>query len=84
MPLLIMQSSELQTIISSGMNCQHIEVDGDGRHWSAVIVSAEFEGKRLIQRHQRVYATLGQRMHTDEVHALSMKTYTPAEWAAQQ
>jgi acid stress-induced BolA-like protein IbaG/YrbA len=79
-----MQSSELQTIISSGMNCQHIEVDGDGRHWSAVIVSAEFEGKRLIQRHQRVYATLGQRMHTDEVHALSMKTYTPAEWAAQQ
>jgi acid stress-induced BolA-like protein IbaG/YrbA len=46
-------------------------------------VSAEFEGKRLIQRHQRVYATLGQRMHTDEVHALSMKTYTPAEWQAQ-
>jgi acid stress-induced BolA-like protein IbaG/YrbA len=83
MPLLIMQSNELQTIISSGMNCQHIEVDGDGRHWSAVIVSAEFEGKRLIERHQRVYATLGQRMHTDEVHALSMKTYTPAEWAAQ-
>jgi acid stress-induced BolA-like protein IbaG/YrbA len=83
MPLIIMQSNELQTIISSGMNCQHIEVDGDGRHWSAVIVSAEFEGKRLIERHQRVYATLGQRMHTDEVHALSMKTYTPAEWAAQ-
>jgi acid stress-induced BolA-like protein IbaG/YrbA len=84
MPLLIMQSSELQTIISSGMNCQHIEVDGDGRHWSAVIVSPAFEGKRLIQRHQLVYATLGQRMHTDEVHALSMKTYTPAEWAAQK
>jgi acid stress-induced BolA-like protein IbaG/YrbA len=43
-----------------------------------------FEGKRLIQRHQRVYATLGAKMHTDEVHALSMKTYTPAEWAATQ
>jgi acid stress-induced BolA-like protein IbaG/YrbA len=77
-----MQAQELQTIISGGLNCQHIEVDGDGRHWSAVIVSPEFEGKRLIQRHQRVYATLGTRMHTDEVHALSMKTYTPAEWAA--
>ena len=37
---------------------------------------------RLIQRHQKVYATLGGRMQTDEVHALSMKTYTPAEWAA--
>jgi acid stress-induced BolA-like protein IbaG/YrbA len=46
-------------------------------------VSAEFEGKRLIQRHQRVYATLGEKIKTDEVHALSMKTYTPAEWQAQ-
>jgi acid stress-induced BolA-like protein IbaG/YrbA len=49
----------------------------------ATIVSADFEGQRAIQRHQRVYATLGRKMHTDEVHALSMKTYTPAEWAAQ-
>ena len=44
---------------------------------------AIFEGKRAIQRHQAVYATLGTRMHTDEVHALSMKTLTPAEWATQ-
>jgi acid stress-induced BolA-like protein IbaG/YrbA len=78
-----MTASELQSIIGTGLPCQHIEVDGDGRHWSAVIVSSEFEGKRLIQRHQRVYATLGARMHTDEVHALSMKTFTPAEWASQ-
>ncbi len=79
-----MQAQELQQIIAAGLSCQHLEVDGDGRHWSAVIVSPEFEGKRLIQRHQRVYATLGTRMHTDEVHALSMKTYTPTEWAAQE
>jgi acid stress-induced BolA-like protein IbaG/YrbA len=79
-----MQAQELQQIIAIGLNCQHLEVDGDGRHWNAVIVSPEFEGKRLIQRHQCVYATLGSRMHTDEVHALSMKTYTPSEWAAQQ
>jgi acid stress-induced BolA-like protein IbaG/YrbA len=48
-----------------------------------VVVSETFAGMRPIARHQRVYATLGQKMHTDEVHALSMKTYTPAEWAAQ-
>jgi len=78
-----MTAQELQSLIASGLQCEHLEVDGDGRHWSAVIVSPEFEGKRLIQRHQRVYATLGARMHTDEVHALSMKTFTPAEWAAQ-
>jgi acid stress-induced BolA-like protein IbaG/YrbA len=79
-----MTSEELQSIIAAGLACDHIEVAGDGRHWDAVIVSAEFEGKRLIQRHQRVYATLGARMHTDEIHALSMKTLTPSEWAAAQ
>ena len=77
-----MTPDELRAIIAAGLPCEHLEVEGDGRHWSAVIVSAEFEGKRAIQRHQRVYATLGARMHTDEVHALSMKTLTPAEWAA--
>ncbi|MDB5964837.1 MAG: BolA family transcriptional regulator [Polaromonas sp.] len=76
-----MTSEELQSIIAAGLPCEHIALSGDGRHWYATIVSAEFEGKRLIQRHQRVYATLGGRMQSDEVHALSMKTYTPAEWA---
>ena len=72
-----------QQIIAAGLNCDHLVVEGDGRHWYATIVSAEFEGKRAIQRHQRVYATLGEKIRTDEVHALSMKTFTPAEWAAQ-
>ncbi len=79
-----MTAQELQQIIADGMRCDHLEVDGDGRHWQALVVSPEFEGLRAIKRHQRVYATLGSRMHTDEVHALSMKTFTPAEWAADQ
>ena len=79
-----MTADELQNIIAAGLACDHIALEGDGRHWFATIVSPAFEGKRLIQRHQLVYATLGQKMHTDEVHALSMKTLTPAEWAAQQ
>ncbi len=78
-----MTAEELQTIIQAGLACEHIALEGDGRHWYATIVSSEFEGKRPIQRHQRVYATLGVKMQTDEVHALSMKTYTPAEWAGQ-
>jgi acid stress-induced BolA-like protein IbaG/YrbA len=76
-------ADELKHLIASHLPCAHLELSGDGRHWYATIVSSEFEGYRLIQRHQRVYACLGQRIHTDEVHALSMKTYTPAEWAAQ-
>ena len=75
-----MTAQELQAIIAAGLSCEHLHVEGDGRHWYATLVSAEFEGKRLIQRHQRVYATLGEKIKTDEVHALSMKTYTPAEW----
>jgi acid stress-induced BolA-like protein IbaG/YrbA len=77
-----MTAQELQAIIAAGLSCDHLHVEGDGRHWYATLVSAEFEGKRLIQRHQQVYATLGEKIKTDEVHALSMKTYTPAEWQA--
>jgi acid stress-induced BolA-like protein IbaG/YrbA len=78
-----MTAEELRSLIAAGLPCDHLQVEGDGRHWSAVIVSAAFQGKRPIQRHQLVYATLGARMHTDEVHALSMRTLTPAEWASQ-
>ena len=78
-----MTAEQLQALITAGLPCDVCQLEGDGRHWYATIVSTAFEGKRLIQRHQQVYATLGSRMHTDEVHALSMKTYTPAEWAAQ-
>ena len=77
-----MNADQLKALIAAGMACEHLEVEGDGRHWFATIVSPEFEGKRPIARHQRVYATLGERLKTDEVHALSMKTLTPAEWAA--
>ena len=79
-----MTADQLKNLIAAGLPCEHIELDGDGRHWFATIVSPEFEGKRPIARHQRVYATLGERLKSDEVHALSMKTFTPAEWAAQR
>jgi len=78
-----MTADQIKNMIAAHLVCEHIELDGDGRHWYATIVSSEFEGKRAIQRHQRVYATLGDKMKTDEVHALSMKAFTPAEWAAQ-
>jgi acid stress-induced BolA-like protein IbaG/YrbA len=51
-----MTAEQLQAIIAAGLPCEHLHVEGDGRHWYATLVSAEFEGKRLIQRHQQVYA----------------------------
>ncbi len=69
----------IKNYIASGLECAHLEVEGDGQHFSALIVSPAFAGKRLIQRHQLVYAALGDRMKA-EIHALSMKTLTPEEY----
>jgi acid stress-induced BolA-like protein IbaG/YrbA len=65
--------------INSGLECEHLEVMGDGQHFEAVIVSPLFEGKSRVQRHQLVYSALGDRMR-QEIHALSMRTLTPSEW----
>ncbi|MBC7490499.1 MAG: BolA family transcriptional regulator [Glaciimonas sp.] len=69
----------VKSYIAGGLACSHLEVDGDGQHFTAVIVSDVFAGHRLIQRHQIVYSALGDRMR-DEIHALSMKTLTPEEF----
>ncbi len=68
--------------IVDNLECEVIEVTGDGAHFEALIVSPAFEGKRMIARHQLVYAALGDRMKA-EIHALSMRTLTPAEYQAQ-
>lgn len=71
---------EVRDYIAQGLDCNHVHVEGDGRHFFATIVSTEFEGKSRVARHQRVYRALGDRMR-EQIHALSMKTLTPAEWA---
>ena len=74
-------AADVRSFIAAGLPCDHIEVEGDGRHFFATIVSAEFEGLARVRRHQRVYSALGDRMR-EQIHALSMKTLTPAEWSA--
>ena len=69
---------QLQEWIESGFDNAQVSVEGDGHHFEAIIVAEEFDGKSRIQRHQLVYAALGDKMKS-EVHALSMKTHTPAE-----
>ena len=69
----------IHSYIAAGLECTHLQVEGDGQHFQALIVSPAFAGKRLIQRHQLVYAALGDRMR-EEIHALSMKTLTPEEF----
>jgi acid stress-induced BolA-like protein IbaG/YrbA len=71
---------QIESYIKQGISCTHIKVEGDGQHFYATIVSSDFEGKRLIQRHQLVYSAMGDRMKA-EVHALSIKAFTPEEFA---
>jgi len=72
---------QIQEWIQAGLDCQHIQVAGDGQHFEALIVSAAFQGKMPVARHQLVYQALGERMKAD-IHALSMRTLTPEEWRA--
>ena len=72
---------QVKAYIEQGLECEFVSVAGDGHHFEAVIVSPEFEGLSRIRRHQRVYGVLGDRMR-EEIHALSMKTFSPDEWAA--
>ena len=65
--------------IEAGLPCEHVEVVGDGEHFQALVVSAAFAGRNRVQRHQLVYAALGERMR-EEIHALSMRTLAPQEW----
>ena len=67
--------------IEGSLSCDHVEVAGDGHHFEAVIVSAAFRGKSKVQQHQMVYSALGGRM-AGEIHALSIRTFTPEDWAA--
>jgi len=73
----------IRASIAAGLACDALSVRGDGHHFEALIVSPAFEGRTRIARHQLVYAALGDRMR-EEIHALSMTTLTPAEWAARQ
>jgi acid stress-induced BolA-like protein IbaG/YrbA len=74
-------SESIKEGIERGLACEHVEVVGDGHHFQALVISGEFAGRGRVQRHQLVYAALGDRMR-EEIHALSMRTLTPEEWKA--
>jgi acid stress-induced BolA-like protein IbaG/YrbA len=78
----VINPDQIKSWIQENLSCEHVEVLGDGHHFEAVIVSPAFRGKSRVQQHQLVYAALGSRMQA-EIHALSMKTFTPEDWAMQ-
>lgn len=77
-----MTSDEVTRLIEAGLPAARVQVlTDDDTHFEAIVVAAQFEGKRSLQRHQLVYAGLGALMGR-EIHALSIQAYTPGEWQA--
>jgi acid stress-induced BolA-like protein IbaG/YrbA len=58
------------------------DLTGGGDHYQVTVISALFEGKGLVQQHQMVYGAVRQAMSTEAIHALAVKTFTPAAWSA--
>ena len=79
---MMVTAEDIKEWIEQNLDESEVEISGDGRHFDAVIVCAGFAGKTRIQQHQMVYAALGDKMK-DEIHALSMHTMTPEDWAAE-
>jgi len=74
-----MDKQTIKTLIQNGLPSASVEVHGDdGQHFEAIVISDTFVGKRLLQRHQQVYACLGDKMG-NEIHALKLSTLTPQE-----
>lgn len=78
-----MQIEAVAELIRAGVPGAHVQVTGDGSHFDAVVVSEDFEGKSPIQKQRLVMAAVKQEIESGELHALSIKTFTPGEWAAQ-
>jgi len=75
-----MDSTLIKRLIEAGIDGAEVRVGGDRRHFEAVVVSASFEGRSVIAQHRLVYAALGSRFDGETLHALSLRTYTPAQW----
>jgi acid stress-induced BolA-like protein IbaG/YrbA len=77
----MVEPGSIEQSIRAGLAVTHLQVTGDGAHFEAIVVSPSFAGLPRVRQHQLVYAALGERMR-EEIHALSMKTFSPEEWAA--
>ncbi len=76
-----MDPAEIKKLIENGLVGADVQIfSDDNTHYTAVVVSTEFTGKRQIARHQMVYRCLGTLMG-NEIHAMSIRAHTPEEWS---
>jgi stress-induced morphogen len=79
----MISGDEIRSTLEKALPGSTIEIQdltGGGDHWQVFIVSPAFEGKALIEQHQMVYGALKDAMGDQRIHALALKTFTPAQW----
>jgi len=80
-----MQANEIEQLIKTELPDAFVKVEGaDGQHFEALIVSEKFVGMRSLSRHRLAYAGLGELISSGALHALSLRTLTPEQFAAEQ
>ena len=78
----MIKTSDIEKKIKDNLNPSHVEVVDlrGGDHIQAIIVSSNFEGKSMIEQHKLVYDIFTEEMKSNEIHALTLKTFTPSQW----
>ncbi len=75
-----MQPEDVKALIEAGLPGAEVMAKGDGSHFDVIVVSADFEGKTMVEEQRMVFATLGDKITSGEIHAINIKAYTPEEW----
>jgi acid stress-induced BolA-like protein IbaG/YrbA len=77
-----MHAQTIKELIEASLkDCTAIIAGDDGHHFTATVISPEFSGKNRIQKQQLVYTSLDKFIKDGTLHAISIKTFTPEEWA---
>ena len=76
-----MDSAKVQQILNEALNLEELHVKGEVRHYEVIAVDACFDGMNRVKKQQTIYAPLMEYIQRNDIHALSIKAYTPEEWA---
>ncbi len=77
-----MQAQELQTLLTSELAECQVEVRNEGNHYDILVIGEMFDGMRPVQKQQAVYKVINPHIASGSIHAVNIRTFTPAEWQA--
>ncbi|MCG3722257.1 BolA family transcriptional regulator [Vibrio cincinnatiensis] len=76
-----MDSAQVQQILEQALNLQELHVKGEGSHYEVIAIDESFENMSRVKKQQMIYAPLMEYIQRNDIHAVSIKTFTPQEWA---